>query len=418
MEPRTFLRTGIVWVVALVSLCLVSGNLSARADALDNWTRSQVVTNPIGFQGLGLGGVAYGNGRYVAVGQYSGDDNGVIQTSDDGMNWTMRTTRNYAVLDLYDVTFGNGLFVAVGWDFFGGNNIYHSTNGINWTPHTTAIANFNRVAFGNGVFVAVGDGVLVDPAGVGSTTYTNQRIYISFNGTTWVPRSDGGPNPTGNQPIYDVAYGAGRFVAVDGASHFYTSVNAQTWTKTTDSRVGGRINFCNGLFIAPTGPGTNLVSSDGLSWSLLTNTTAATFGRVIYAGGWYVALSGSKIFASTEGTNWFQRTLQLPPGASLATATFGARNFMAVGTAFSPSPTIPFAYLSDSVAALSINPGLPPQLKVSGLLGRSYRIEHLADVRSTNWQTLDTFTLTNNPTIWPDTTATNASRFYRAVLLP
>jgi hypothetical protein len=414
MDTSIFLRTTFVRVAALVGLLMVSGEVSARADALDNWTRSQVVTNPIGYQGLGLGGVAYGNGRYVAVGQYSGDDNGVIQTSEDGVNWTMRTSQNYSVLDLYDVTFGNGVFVAVGWDYFGGNNIYHSTNGINWTPHTTAIANVNRVTFGGGVFVAVGDGALISP----SSGYTNSRIYISPNGTTWTARNDGGPPLGSYSPMRDVAYGAGQFVAVDDSHHFYTSTGISAWTRTTDIRAGSGVSFCNGLFIVPSGPGTNLVSTDGLSWSLLTNTTAALFRRVLYAGGNYLALSSSNAFTSTDGTNWVQRNLQPAAEVSLWGGVFGARNFVAVGYTFPSSPSLPVVYTSDPFVTVNMNQGFPPQLKVSGLLGRSYRIESLADVRSTNWQTLGSFTLTNSPTIWPDATATNASRFYRAVLLP
>ena len=54
-----------------------------------------------------LEGVAYGNGRFVAVG-----NGGTILTSPDGVNWTRRTsgTRSW----LGGVTYGNGTFVAVG----------------------------------------------------------------------------------------------------------------------------------------------------------------------------------------------------------------------------------------------------------------------------------------------------------------
>jgi hypothetical protein len=358
-----------------------------------------------------LTGVAYANGRYVAVGQMDSGDFGMVQTSDDGVNWTESPS---SVYDLYDVTFGNGVFVAVGWDYFSGQNIYHSTNGINWTPHTTAIANVNRVTFGNGLFVAVGDGLLLN-----SGNQTNQRIYTSVNGTAWTPRRDGGPLQPGNSSyLSDVAYGAGRFVAVDGSANFYTSTSGLTWTSTANSRAAGRISCCNGLFIASSGLGTNLVSSDGVSWSVLTNTTGAYFGRVIYAGGRYMVGSNSKAFTSTDGTNWVQLNVPQPLNGNLAAVAFGAGRFIVVGSSYSPSPQVPVAYISDPIVALSMNPGLPPQLNVSGLLGRSYRIEHLTDVQSTNWQTLGTFMLTNSPATWSDTTATNASRIYRAVLLP
>jgi hypothetical protein len=55
----------------------------------------------------GLEGVTYGNGLFVAVGY-----EGTILTSPDGVTWTRQTppTRNW----LYGVTYGNGTFVAVG----------------------------------------------------------------------------------------------------------------------------------------------------------------------------------------------------------------------------------------------------------------------------------------------------------------
>src|SRR5436190_3900085 len=139
-------------LVALLSLA------SVRADPLDNWTSANVNIAPGGFSlnGLNFNAAAFGNGRYVAVGQYASSDAATVQTSEDGTNWTLRHN-DFSIFDLFDVTYGNGLFVAVGWDADTGRNIYSSTNGIDWTPHTTAMANVYAVAFGNGTFVAVGD---------------------------------------------------------------------------------------------------------------------------------------------------------------------------------------------------------------------------------------------------------------------
>ena len=141
-----------------------------------------------------------------------------------------------------------GIFVAVGWDADTGTNIYHSTDGIHWTPHQTAIGNFYRVAYGRGIFVAVGDDDLV---GWGGGT-TNCNIYTSPDGTTWTARNSGAP-ANDVQPITDVAYGAGRFVAVDGAYHFYTSTSGSSWIRTTSSSAGSHISYCNDHFIVPTG---------------------------------------------------------------------------------------------------------------------------------------------------------------------
>jgi hypothetical protein len=51
--------------------------------------------------------VTYGNGLFVAVGEW-----GTILTSPDGVTWTARTSGTSNLL--YDVTYGNGTFVAVG----------------------------------------------------------------------------------------------------------------------------------------------------------------------------------------------------------------------------------------------------------------------------------------------------------------
>lgn len=400
--------SGMVLAIAV----LASWGFFARADALDNWMPSLVATNPIGYYGLRLGGVTYGNSRYVAVGQYVGDDNGVIQTSENGVDWTMRTRQDYSVLDLADVTYGNGIFVAVGWDWFGGQNIYSSTDGIQWTPHTTGIANLYRVIFGGGLFVAVGDGLLLQ-----SSTTTNENIYISADGTDWYAVKSGAP-ANDVHSLYDIAYGAGRFVAVDGAGYFYSSTDGVSWSRSFNGRAGGWISFCNNLFIVPAGQGTNLVSNDGATWSLLPNSTTNTFARVIYADGVFVGLTGSGFFSSVDGTNWVQRDFQLPSNTTLTAMVFGSRNIVVAGYNTSSSPNIPVVYTSDPFVACGINSGFPPQLTLSGLAGRSYRVEYLSNLVSNNWQTLTTLSLTNSPSNWTDTQATNSSRFYRAVLLP
>jgi hypothetical protein len=57
--------------------------------------------------GQPLNGVTYGNGLFVAVG-----DDGTILTSPDGVNWTAADLGDGQ--PLYGVAYGNGLFVAVG----------------------------------------------------------------------------------------------------------------------------------------------------------------------------------------------------------------------------------------------------------------------------------------------------------------
>jgi hypothetical protein len=396
----------------------------ARADALDNWTSAQLSTVPPPYFSYGtvLLGVAYGNGRYVAVGEYASDDNGFIESSEDGVAWTMRSPQNYSILDLYDVAFGNGTFVAVGWDYYTGRNLYHSTNGIDWVSHTNAHnSNFYAVTYGGGLFVTVGDGLLPN-----SSTRTNRNVYTSPDGITWTSCDSGAP--IGEvQNIDDVAYGAGRFVAVDEAGFTYLSTDGTSWTRQpqlpgSHAPTGVRcyVNYCNGLFIALGNTGANFVSADGSGWSAMLKDVTNTFSRVTYARGCYAAVSGANLFTSSNGTNWVQRNLQPPSNTGWRDLAFGNSNLVVVGYTSYLNPIPPVAFVSAPFAGLAINPGFPPQLMVSGLKDHTYRIEWVEALQmfTNDWQTLATFSLTNSPLMWTDTDATNSGRIYRAALLP
>jgi hypothetical protein len=75
-----------------------------------------------------------------------------------GTTWTLRNLGN----PLGGVAYGNGLFVAVGWN----GAILTSPDGVTWTQRTSGTGNgLNGVAYGNGRFVAVGRGgtILTSP---------------------------------------------------------------------------------------------------------------------------------------------------------------------------------------------------------------------------------------------------------------
>jgi hypothetical protein len=299
----------------------------------------------------------------------------------------------------------------------GNPSLYCSTNGIDWVSTNGLIANFLAVAYGNGVFVAVGDGELWQtyPAN------TNRSIYTSGDGTNWTARLSGAPiNDV--HAIWDVAFGANQFIAVDGVGHIHRSLGTGSgWTRMTNSSAGSSVSFANNLFFISAGPGTNLVSTDGANWSLLANTTASYFRKVVYSRGIYFALAAPSVFTSTDGTNWSPHPLPSSPHVEVLDLAVGDRNAMVVGylpSSVSTPYSTPFAYVSDPFVALTVNRGFPPQLSVSGLTGKSYSIDYLTDLNSSNWQTLATFPLNTSPSLWTDNQATNLSRFYRAVLLP
>src|SRR5262245_32691804 len=98
----------------------------ARGFAVDPLETWHVRTPPAFAAALNLEGVAFGNGRWVVVG-----DDGVILSSTDGVEWNAEVNPAPASLD--DVVFGNGVFVAVGSQ---PNNLLTSPDGQHWTKQT------------------------------------------------------------------------------------------------------------------------------------------------------------------------------------------------------------------------------------------------------------------------------------------
>ncbi|MBI38767.1 MAG: hypothetical protein CMF59_04150 [Leptospiraceae bacterium] len=75
-------------------------------------------------------------------------------TSPDGINWTARSAPE--ANQWQEITFGNGLFVAVASD--GTNRIMTSPDGINWTARSAPEANqWRKSAFGENRFISISD---------------------------------------------------------------------------------------------------------------------------------------------------------------------------------------------------------------------------------------------------------------------
>ena len=102
--------------------------------------------------------IAYGNNKFIAVGQ-----SGTVIISDNGSGWATRTSNTSA--DLYSIAFGNDRFVGVGRYTV----IVSTDNGTRFLETDTEHY-LRDVTYGNGVFVAVG---------------YNENIYTSTDGDTW-----------------------------------------------------------------------------------------------------------------------------------------------------------------------------------------------------------------------------------------
>ena len=172
-----------------------------------------------------------------------------------------------------------GVLVTVGTSGSQPPLAYSADGGVTWSTYTPSPnAGANDIAFGAGRFVAVRNrfGAL------------NDSLLTSTTGTSWSVASTG----INNRGWYGIAYGNGIFVAIgqDGsapvptANRVMTSPDGVTWTGATPTGglvIGGnsKITFWNGMFavVSPSHP-TIWTSPDGLAW------TGTTFAGADWRG--------------------------------------------------------------------------------------------------------------------------------------
>lgn len=172
-------------------------------------------------------------GRFVAVGHH-----GLRLSSLDGIEWThVQTGKDGEIYRA--VAFGNGRFVAVG--SYGGANIFASTaDGETWDANTedARYVNYLRgIGCGKNEFLALGG----DPGAVGDS---RPFVRTTADSKTWseatpvvvtqsllpgfVPAPDGKPLPSSKNMLRRFAYGNELFVAVGDRGRRSVSKDGKT----------------------------------------------------------------------------------------------------------------------------------------------------------------------------------------------
>jgi len=265
-------------------------------------------TRTSGFGSTSIRGVTYGDGLYVAVGE-----SGKLTTSTDGTTWTTRTS-GFGSTNILGVTYGDGLYVAVGDD----GTLTTSPDGTTWTTRTSGFGSTNilGVTYGDGLYVAVG---------------LSGKLTTSPDGTTWTTRTSG----FGTTNIYGVTYGDELYVAVGLSGKLTTSPDGTTWTTRTSGFGSTNIlgvTYGDGLYVAVGYTGTLTTSTDGTTWTTRTSGFGTTTIRgVTYGDGLYVAVGESgKLTTSTDGTTWTTRTSGFGT-TRIYDVTYGDGLYVAVG---------------------------------------------------------------------------------------
>jgi hypothetical protein len=337
--------------------------------ALDNWH--------VRYSGPGsFSDVVYANGLFVATRLFD-----PVMTSTDGVTWTERPSG--AARLARGAAYGAGRFVMVA---AGGTNLT-SIDGINWTPTPSGTPNdLWEVAFGNNIFVAVGDNaILSSPDGLAWTLRSAMRgtkvefgngtfyvlgsyetNFVSGDGITWTPvRSPGIDNE------YTVGFGAGTWVLID--------IRQNIW-----------------------------ISHDALDWRQRGTVDILRPSEIVHGYGTFVMIGGnSTILTSRNGINWTERRRN--NGWPLFAVAAGRNTFVGVGY-----QTI---VQSDPIVEVHARRDRPHELEISGLIGRTCRME-CSENPASGWTDLGTVLLETDPQIWTDPEpAAAARRFYRAILL-
>lgn len=158
-----------------------------RASSMDgmNWTTISLLDTVL------INGLTWGNGTFVAVGYNA--SNGYIAYSYDGISWSNVTLP--AGGSFFSITWGNGTFITGGMS----GRLFWSTDGIVWNPvssSTFGTSDIYCIAWGGGYFIAVGDG---------------GKMAYSSDGVNWIAVTD---HPFSTNAINSVTYGDGKFIAV------------------------------------------------------------------------------------------------------------------------------------------------------------------------------------------------------------
>jgi hypothetical protein len=253
---------------------------------------------PLPFDGSQINQIAYGNGQYIAAA------GSLLASSLDLTNWTYSTNPPQTTLNA--IAFGNGAFVAVGSNLTSSVTLsafaFRSTDGVNWTQSTIPTNNlpYNalyEITYGNGHFVA--------------TEYTLGRILVSADGISWTA------TPTvSNEYLRFISFANGRFYAAGYANvgsnyaALVYSTDGSTWSFAPDPRFatsGAPQPFHavsgNGLLLATASPAPTplAISTDGANFvsfapNNFSNSFPIAFGNGLFANSW--------LQVSADGTNW------------------------------------------------------------------------------------------------------------------
>jgi len=313
-----------------------AGKIASSTDgSAVTWT---LRTSPVATQ---LSGVAYGNGRFVAVGT-----GGVFLYSVDGTTWYQAADVTSAA-QMLAIGFFSGIFVAVS----GAGHITTSPDGITWTLQTSGWSGYLSSVTSNGsVFSVTGiyGATITSPVGVTALKLARSTPYFTSNANGLVSFAAGSKSAeliptqrdlglttttTGTGDLTLASFkGSGALLSANGNAIrvAYRVADALTWesgigTLTNTAGIKNSLSLAAGItvqsvlfdgtkFMAYGATQTYAYSYDGVTWTTGSLTydaggyTSPKLTATFINGLYLLSDNSGYIFTSTDGVSWTRRT--------------------------------------------------------------------------------------------------------------
>ena len=274
--------------------------------------------------------VAFDGNRFVAS-----EAGGLVATSPDGLVWTQAAAPAVSGR----VAGANGrawvqgsagaMLYSAGGALVGG--VSAATSGI---PQAATLRQIRTLG---GRLFAIGDG---------------GGVYVSSDGTNFTPATTGVADI-----LWDIAEHGGTYVAVGNAGRCLTSSDGLVWTSRTSgvSDTLRTVAYLNDRFVAAGNSGRIIVSPDGVTWTSVANFgTGYSFSALAYGAGSYMAVgiySGTggtygPVVTSTNGTLWQSAPGHWDPLSSVAFS--GGRFWVATSSGKVLASDLPLAWSKEA----------------------------------------------------------------------
>jgi hypothetical protein len=258
--------------------------------------------------------IVYGNGKFVAVGYDDKPEEKIIAYSADGIAWTKAPVQpGVFAKNIIGVLYGNGTFVVAGYnddknegyvsDKINESIIMYSKDGITWTKASTPERFRNiHISFGNGKFVTIGNYRYLQ---TGTQQWTVSYYQVeSSDGIKWSDRDVFGYPTTEAEQAMTGAWNSINYVFFDGSRFIALDRNGNNLYSTNDGKdwKAGEMRI---------GPVTDVVSGNG---------------KMVGIGG----STGNFLGWSVDGNIWTDAD-QDESNAGLNDVAYGFGMFVAVG---------------------------------------------------------------------------------------